>query len=78
MVNDEVLELVERLDPRADYGESTYEAVRQGVLNGDLIIGPGHGRPTLRDVNTGLTVKGTGKPISGTEASKRQIGRAHV
>jgi len=71
-MDSELQALVDQLDPKADYGESTYEAVRNGVLNGDLIIGPGHGRPTLRDVNTGLTVKGTGKPIAGTEASKRQ------
>jgi hypothetical protein len=71
-MDSELQALIDQLDPKADYGESTYEAVRNGVLNGDVVIGPGHGRPTLRDKNTGLTIKGTGKPISGNEASKRQ------
>lgn len=64
--------LIEQLDPKADYGERTYEQVRDGVINGDITILPGIARPVLKDPTNGLTIKGTGKPIPGAEANKRQ------
>lgn len=70
-VSPEVSELISQLDPKVDYGERTFEQVKDLIISGDIIIGPGQARPTLKDRTSGLALKGTGNPVYGLEANKR-------
>lgn len=55
--------MIGQLLPTRDYGERTYAEVVALVESGALIISEGTGGvPALRDANTHLAVKGSGKP----------------
>ena len=55
-------ELVSLLDPDRDYGDKTFEEVKEGIARGLIVIEPGHSLPVLRDPTTNRAIKGTGRP----------------
>ncbi len=55
-------DLIQALDPARDYGERSYEQVVEGVRTGVLKLEAGLTVPVLKDAQTNLVVKGTGRP----------------
>lgn len=67
--------LVALLDPNRDYGERTFEQVKEEIARGALVILPGERLPVLKDAETGRTVKGTGVvSLSGQSAQQVALG----
>ena len=56
--------LLPLLDPSRDYGERSFEEVKEGVLSGTFILEEGTGNlPVIRAAETHLTIRGTSKPM---------------
>ena len=55
-------ELVSLLDPNRDYGERTFDEVKEGIARGLIVIEQGHSLPVLRDAKTNRSIRGTGRP----------------
>ena len=62
--NKNIEALIAELDPDRDYGERTYNDIVTDVRAGYISISPGHPSPILRDVGRGVTLKGTGRPLT--------------
>lgn len=53
--------LIDLLDPNRDYGERTFEQVKEEIARGLILIEPGHNLPVLKDARTHTLVTGTGR-----------------
>lgn len=69
--------LVALLDPNRDYGERTFEQVKDEIARGVLVIEPGHTLPVIREAATHRSIKGTGRPpgIGDVKVSRAYIER---
>ena len=72
MKNKEIEELIEQLDPNRDYGDRSYKEIVDSVRAGNINIRPGIPTPILRDVGRGVTIKGTGAPLSITRTGNKK------
>lgn len=70
-------DLVALLDPHRDYGERTFEQIKEGIARGLILIEPGHTIPVLRDPATHRSIKGTGRPpgVGDVKVSRAYIER---
>ena len=64
MKDKETEDLIALLDPAKDYGDRSYEEIVSGCRDGSIHIEPGHPTPILRHVGRGVSIKGTGAPLT--------------
>jgi hypothetical protein len=59
-------DLIALLDKDRNYGDRTYDDVVREVIDGSLLLEPGHNLPVIKDARTRLAVKGSGRYVGTT------------